>query len=739
MYYHTLGGVTEQISLVDLVRRKEPAQYTELAERVKRVFLENEETDISLARSRAMRVVVENCPIGIADDDLIVGGDEPFFFNLMFPALQSDRYARGKDALYTLEDQTFIGAACYWGPCFDGHITPGLEMILAFGLCGLEERAREHRALHEAQGCDQMTLDWYDAALESIDNIRIYTRRLHEAAIEYAAGTGDEEYKQVADILTRVPERPARTFREALQSYWIVYILVTVEMGGCVPGGGLGLGRMDQYLYPYYRRDLDDGEVTRDEALSLMEMFLLNFRHIDYFTPHAICTPGSQTSLGGVTPEGLPAHNELTELIMEASVRIDMPAPYISLRLYKDAPEDWWEMCARYIRRGLGFPVVNDEANIPAFLRHGRSLSDARDYICSCCYENTIPGREAFHPNGSYLNLPKLLEMTLFGGESLLGKACLPDVPVEFAGFEEFLSSYLGSVRRILRERILPMVTRIDRFHCESRRYPMMSLFFDECLVRGVDICAGGSRYSLVGIIVSGLPNAVNSLYSLKKAVFEEKVCTLDELRAAVRDNFEGHELLRARLMAYEKWGNAIPEVDTYATDISETLYDAVKDVLNGRGGRYQLALYSFIANHLLGEKTAALPDGRLSGESLTRNLNPAWGTDRGGPTLILGSLSAIDFTKFPDGSSLDLRFDPAVFEGTNAQKFIAFLKGFVDLKVMQMQISMVDRETLLDARKNPERHQNLMVKVAGYSARFVDLTPLEQEELINRTTQSTT
>ncbi|MFH1570481.1 MAG: pyruvate formate lyase family protein, partial [Gemmatimonadota bacterium] len=446
-----------------------------------------------------------------------------------------------------------------------------------------------------------------------------------------------------------------------------------------------------------------------------------------------------QASLGGVTPTGLDASNELTELIMEASLRIAMPAPYLSLRLHRDAPERYWQAAARYIVGGLGSPVVNDEVLVPAFLLHGRSLGDARDYICSCCYENTIPGREAFHPNGSYVNLPFLLERALNRGRSLRQDRALgPDTGSldQFADFEAVMGAFRDQVRAACGA-LVDFVNRADAAHSARRRYPLMSLFIEDCIARGRDVCAGGARYHPTGTILAGLPNVVNSLAAIRHCVFEEQTVSGAELLLALRADFAGFENVRQRLLAAPKWGNDDAVVDQLATEVTDALRVQFAGVVNPRGRPWQAALYYFVANHGLGEVVGASADGRGAGQSLIRNLDPAWGTDREGPTALPHSLSRIDFTGFPNGSSLDLRFDPASFDTEEGlQAFADFLKGFVALGVMQMQVSMVDTETLLDARAHPEKWPHLMVKVAGFSARFVDLSAREQEEIIGRTAQ---
>ena len=719
--------------------RREPEECARLVEETKRVFLEREAEDPARARAAALRHVVENCPLEIEMDDLFLGGANPFFFNLMLPALQADRHARSGPHAPEPEGEELRQASLYYAACFEGHITPGLEFVLGQGIEGLRWRVEE--TLRHTGVDEEEKQRWCRAALACCDSVLIYARRYGEEALRLAEETDDAaragELREMARMLARVPEKPAASFHEALQSYWLVYILVTLEMGGCCPGGGLGLGRMDQYLYPYYRRDIERGRLTRERALELMELFLLCFRHVDYYTPHQVYTPGSQASLGGVTPTGLDASNELTELIMEASLRTAMPAPYISLRLHREAPERYWRAAADYVTGGLGFPVVNDEVLIPAFLRHGRSLGDARDYICSCCYENTIPGREAFHPNAAYLNLPFVLELALNEGRALLsGKRLGVETDEGCGDFEAVWATFRAQLGYV-RERLVGLVDAADAAHMRGRRYPLMSLFIEDCIARGMDVCQGGSRYNPTGCIVAGLPNVVNALAAVRHCVFGEKTVSMEELRAALRADFAGFEPVRARLLAAPKWGNGDDRVDDLAERVTEVLGEEFSGRRNPRGGPWQLALYSFVANHGLGQVVGASADGRAAGASLTRNLNPAWGTDREGPTAVLESLSRIDFTRFPNGCSLDLRFDPAMFESRAGRgMFAGFLKGFMDLGVMQMQISMVDTETLIDAREHPERWPNLMVKVAGYSARFVDLSDEEKEEVINRTAQ---
>jgi pyruvate-formate lyase len=724
--------------------RPEPPEYTRLSEETRQVFLEWEQHHPALGRAKALEYVVQHCPITLEPDILLVGGEDPFFFNLMLPALNADLFSQVRslapdDASRRLRDEKVFSS-----PCFEGHITPGLEQVLGLGITGIRARLEEgQRLLHQHGEPDHEKDIFYQAGLIACLAVLNYTQRYRQEAEKLAAITDDAswavELRKSAAVLAVVPEQPAHTLREALQAYWIVYILVTLEMGGCTPGGGLGLGRLDQYLYPFYARDLETGIVTRAEALELIEQFLLCFRHVDYYTWHQQYTPGSQSSLGGVTPTGADACNDLTEIILEASQRINMPAPYLSLRLYRDAPERWWEVAGNYIASGLGFPVVNDEVLIPAMLRHGRSLADARDYICSCCYEHTIPGREAFHPSCCFVNLPVILELALNQGHSIHTGAALgmttPSAST-FASFDDLLAAFWTQLHFVL-DRLAALTNQADVAHSAYRRYPLMSLFIDDCTARAQDVCAGGARYNLTGCVVGGLPNTVNSLAAIRKLVYEDRLIKLTELVDVLKTDFSGYEDLQRKLLVAPKWGNGIERVDSLAGIIVDRLYAELSVQRNGRGGRWQLGLYSFVANHWMGQAAGASADGRKAGESLTRNLNPSWGTDRKGPTAVLNSLSAIDFTTAPDGCALDLRFDPVDFISREArQKFTGFLKAFVELGIMQVQISMVDTATLIDAQAHPDHYPHLLVKVAGFSARFIDLSPQEQAEIIGRTNQ---
>jgi len=722
-------------------KRTEPPEYTRLAQEAKDVYLEYEQIDPSIARAKAMRHVVEHCEVTIERDTVLLGGENPFFFNLMLPALEADRYAReGRhtpDAAATaLRDRHVFD-----GPCFEGHITPGLEYILGQGVEGVRSRLDE--CLNTRVGSGLLTREqeyFYEAASLSCESMLIYAERYSDEAARLAdMPNATPEFSTAADLLKRVPLCRAETLHEAMQSYWIAYVLVTLEMGGCCPGGGLGLGRLDQFLYPYYLDDIREGRLTRDEALELTELFLLAFRHEDYYTGHQLYTPGSQASLGGVTPTGLDASNELTEVILEASLRIAMPAPYLSLRLHSSAPSRYWHVAANYALGGLGFPIVNDEVLIPAMLRHGRSLGDARDYICSCCYENTIPGREAFHPNASYLNLPFVLELALNEGRSLLDGShlgCASPPASDFDTFESVVDAFMRQLHYVC-DRLTTFANRADAAHCKHRRYPLMSLFIDDCLQSAIDVCAGGARYNLSGAIVSGLPNVINSLAAIRETVFREKTLGMVDIVEALRSDFVGADSIRRLLLDTPKWGNGEASVDDLATMLTDAIYEEFSGKTNARGGRWQVALYSFMANVNLGKVVGASADGRHGREALTRNLNPTNGSDSHGPTGILRSLSRIDFTGFPDGTSLDLTFDPTMFESPEMRlKFADFLKAFVDLGVMEMQLSMVSTETLLEAKQDPERFPHLLVRVAGCSARFIDLPEHEQDEIIGRTTQ---
>ena len=720
-------------------KRSEPETYANIARIAADTLKRHESRSPAMARAKAMEYVVSTAPVELDDCSLFVGGENPFFYNLLLPALNEDRYARIYPSLFTEHESRCFNAMLYTSPGFAGHITPGCDQILLQGTDGIRARINERLGIMREKSllADNSAAAWYEAALLSINNVDIYAERLRAACDARYSETGDGEYQLRADILENVPKRPAHTFREALQSYWIVHALITMEMGGCVPGGGIGFGRPDQYLYPFYLHDIKVGILTRAQALEYMELFLLNFTHNDYYTHHQMYTPGTQGSLCGITPTGADAFNELSELIMEASARIHMPAPYISIRLNKRMSEDALKSAANYVTCGLGFPVVNDGVMIPAFLRHGRSLADANDYICSCCYENTIPGRESFNPSASWFNSALVLELVLNDGRTLLEGEDICDMRMaDYESFDELLEAYFTLFKKVMAENI-SACNRADKAMQGNRAFPLMSVFIDDCISSGLDVVDGGARYDLTGIIVAGIPNLLNSLTAIRETVYERKECDLKTLVKALRANFNGYDKLRHKLLQAPKWGNGDDKTSALAKRVTDAMYDTVKAAENARGGRFQLALYSWIMNRGIGWNMGASPDGRKATQPLTRNLNPAWGTDKNGPTSVLRSLSGIDFTQFPNGSALDLRFDPSAFATQEGRDlFGGFLMGMVDMGVMQVQVTFTDTETLLDAREHPERYPELMVKVAGYSARFVDLDEGEKDEIIGRSLQ---
>ena len=471
----------------------EPAEYTAIARKAADILKEHENQSPALARAKALNCVVSEAPAEIEENCIFVGGENPFFYNLMLPALQEDKVSKEYGSLFSDLERKRFRVMMLASPWFAGHITPGCDQILLLGTDGFRMRINEQLENLRRTSPDSLSVLWYEAALLSMDNVDAYAKKLRDACQKYHEETGNAEFGRCAAILERVPQKPAATFREALQSYWIVHVLITLEMGGCTPGGGIGMGRPDQYLYPFYAKDIENGTLTREQALEYMELFLLNFTHNDYHTNHKICTPGTQGSLCGVTPSGQDAFNELSELIMEASARIQMPGPYISIRLNKKMSKRAIRTAANFITGGLGFPVVNDEVLIPAFLKHGRSLHDANDYICSCCYENTIPGRESFNPSTSWINSAILLELLLNGGKSILSgeELCYGQPPPEYKTFDELLAAYVALMKKVMADNI-EVCTRTDNAMIGNRAYPLMSVFIDDCIASGLDIIDGG-------------------------------------------------------------------------------------------------------------------------------------------------------------------------------------------------------------------------------------------------------
>ena len=552
---------------------------------------------------------------------------------------------------------------------------------------------------------------------ESADFLAASIRML-EAALElaerYAAAADAAGEPAVAELLRRVPRHPARTFHEALQSLFFMFSMfhlsgVTLQ----------GWGRMDQYLEPFYRRDMANGRLTRSEAGDLLaEFFIFANRENDVYGMVQQGDDGESLMLGGCRRDGSSAVNDLTLLILETSYEVSMINPKINLRVDSHTPEEVLRAGIRLTGRGLGFPqYCNDEVVIPALVHFGYPLEDARDYTVAACWEFVVGnGRDI--PNNMAVNLALAADRAIRWGLR------------EHAPFDEILSRIAPEIREQIR---MPEPELLPN--------PLFSAFSGECLERGRDLHFGGGDHLHFGCHGCGSSTAADSLAAVKKWVYDKKEVTPEELLHALESNYRGAETLRRKLQDAPKTGNHDPETDRYLKFVFDAFAGELEKLGKNRfGGRIRPGTGSaqFYVRMTQGEHRLHLgstADGRREGEFISSSLAPAPGVRCNGVFSILKTYGNLDYDKLCNGGPITLEFSPAYFRTPEAtEKTVGFLRAFVASGCQQIQMNVLDRETLLDAQAHPERHRDLIVRVWGWSGYFVELDKAYQDQIIGRT-----
>ncbi|NPV53526.1 MAG: glycyl radical protein [Firmicutes bacterium] len=590
---------------------------------------------------------------------------------------------------------------------------------------------------------------FYEAALIVLDAAIELGPRYAELARKMAQDESDRgrrlELMEIADICERVPAQPAQTFREALQALWLAHVALQCESNA----SSISLGRLDQWLYPYYDSDLRSGALTRMEVLELLSCLWIKCNEIIMVrstesAKHFAGFPVNPTvTIGGQTCGGLDASNDLSLLCLEATAGVGLPQPNIAVRLHTKTPDLFLMKACEVIRLGMGLPhAYNDEVVIPALLNRGVALPDARDYAIVGCVEVSIPGKTYGLHDIALFNMVKALELAMSGGRCrLTGEevGMKTGDPYEFKSFADLEKAYMVQVEYFASHAI-EASNVVDLAHAALAPTPLLSCLVDGCLERGMDVTAGGARYNFSGIQGIGLANVADSLQAVKQLIFEEGKVSLREVLDALDRNFEGYDGLRETLLnCAPKFGNDDDNVDLLAARWASIFASCIERGRNPRGGRFQPGFYTVSAHVPLGEEVGATPDGRLAREPLADGgLSPVRGRDRKGPTAVLKSLGKIDQVRASNGTLLNQKFLPSVLEGPEGlAKFAAFLRAFVALKVMQIQFNVVSAATLRDAQRNPDQYRGLVVRVAGYSAFFVDLNKVLQDDIIKRTEQT--
>ena len=630
-----------------------------------------------------------------------------------------------------------------------GHMIVDIERGLKHGLRSIHDEALQKVESLQQNPEDALTprkIAFYKAVTIAIDGVIAYAQRCGDHAEDLAqtetAGHRRAELLRISEACRWVPEHPARNFFEAMQC--MLFMLVANQMESCEIS--ICPGRMDQFLYPIFRKDIEEGTITRQEVVELLENFQIRIGQSSWL--YSGRQQGSlfypkrgnlvTITLSGKDKEGHDLTNELTYLIMHAHANNRLGHPTLAVRLHENSPGALREACARLVGTGSGQPgIMNDEVMIPALTRLGYEEDDAYEYADIGCIEMGTAGTSIGPVSIGFVNLAKCLELALHNGRCpIYGEQVGPETgdARTFQSYGEILDAYARQVHFAMTQ-FNQSVSAIEMGHELLRPLPFMSSITDNSMESGLDLTNGGSKYYFAGIEGIGVADIADSLAAIKKLVFEEQKITMQELVDALASNFVNNERLRLMLLnGAPKFGNDDDFADEIAREGCTVFLKEVKNHRDYWGSVYNPGIWSIELAMILGSSVGALPSGRYAFESLTEGVSPSRGCDRRGPTASVKSVAKLDHHLMENGSIFNMKFNPDTFKDENIDKFIDIMKTYFDLGGFQMQFTVVDRQTLLEARETPEKYRDLVVRVAGYSAYFVEQSPRVQEHIIERT-----
>lgn len=535
-------------------------------------------------------------------------------------------------------------------------------------------------------------------------------------------------YADSCKICEKIAYKKPDTFQEAVQLLLLSHEAVVDEIGS----GSISLGRLDQYLYPFYSKDIEKGRITRETAFEIIKAFWSKLSEIPL--------SWQNITLGGMDQYGRDMCNELTLACLEATKLQKTDQPQVSLRVHKNMSDKVWSQAFDTIKTGKGFPeLYNDSIAVQAKKNAGVLECDAWNYSIVGCVEISVGGAEYSHAEGMRVNLAKLLELLLHKGECHLTGGCYPLREThkleDIKSFDEFYVWYQKELK-VLIERLCRFLVDVSDNYGKYYPTPFTSLFMRNCLETGKDVTEGGTCYNNLSINFVGMATVVDSLHVIEEFVYKRKVVSLPKLICILDENFEGHQKLRQELMSFEKYGNNIDAVDNKMKEIVKLICDELGKTSPGEHrNKMQAGFYSSYFHVQMGNLTGATPDGRKRGTPLSPSLSASSGMDINGPLALVQSASKIDMTKFGNGSVLDMKFLPSFFEDErNRDALKNLILVYFDKGGMEVQFNVIDSKTLRDAQINPERYLDLIVRVSGFSARFIDLEKKLQNEIICRT-----
>lgn len=699
-----------------------------------------------------------------------------------------------EETLLAIDHNVFTPGNYYYNGV--GHVTVCYERIISEGLSSIIKQAEEELSKCSIKdGNYNKKIIFLKAVIESNKAVIRYAHRYADLAEKEANYCNDSTRKseliEIAKNCRRVPEFGAENFHQACQAFWFIQMILQIESSG----HSISPGRFDQYMYSLYKKDIDLGYITKEEAQELIDCIWVKLNDLnkvrDAVSAEGFAGYGLFQNLiaGGQNKDGMDVTNELSYMCIEASLHVMLPQPSLSVRIWNGTPHEFIIKAVTLTRTGIGLPAYyNDEVIIPSLISRGLSLEDARDYNIIGCVEPQKAGKTDGWHDAAFFNMCRPLELVFSNGidKGIQLGPKTGDVSL-MKSFEEFYEAYKIQMNYFI-ERMVNADNAIDLAHAQRCPLPFLSGMIEDCIGRGVSVQEGGAIYNFTGPQGFGIANVADSFYTIKKLIFDEEKITMAELKEAIDNNYgmdigkeeiskittnvvknimsagkdiseedissitklvsenisfkkvnlKKHQDIKVMIDNLPKFGNDIKYIDYMAREAAYTYTRPLEKYKNPRGGVYQAGLYPVSANVPLGKQTGATPDGRLSGTPVADGVSPSAGKDIKGPTAAANSVARLDHYIASNGTLFNQKFHPLTLSGSKGlENFAAYIRAYFDQKGSHIQFNVVSKDTLLEAQKNPEKYKTLVVRVAGYSALFTALSKSLQDDIINRTEQN--
>ncbi|UCG01266.1 MAG: hypothetical protein JSW11_16820 [Candidatus Heimdallarchaeota archaeon] len=690
------------------------------------------------------KVLADHLPVLILEGELIVGSHFNTALSKVLTESETKKWDKGQTEFFKeLKFRCETGEFNYGA--IPGHLVPNYPKVLEKGFSGIQKELKELHA--QIKKPEQKT--WLQALIDSCEGPRVLAKRYSDEAKRLANKESDpkrkEELIKLSRICAKVPWEPANTFWEAVQSVWMTHALVLAAES--YPGAGTSPGRIDQFFYPYYRNDVENGTLTREFAKELLECYWIKHNYAYDFQGQIGNSQGINSSfgqlitIGGIDENHEDASNDLTWLILEVIEEINLLEPKPNIRLHAKTPQPLMTRVAELIAKTQGSPFLMnfDELAIKALVWQGIPKKEVWNYAPVGCLENTMIGNDVSGTVDVNVNIAKAVELTMNNGKDMrLDMQLGPktgDPIKDFKSFDEFLTGFKVQLQALL-DRAIEAYNFADKLRLDYEPVPYVSVLVDGCAESGKDARSGGAKYNFTTVEGLGLANAADSLAAIKKLVYEEKKVSMENLVANLRSNFEGNEELRQLLINHApKFGNDDDYVDELAREVSRFWGEYVfKKKSPATGRQYRGGYLSWNYFISFAPKTAALPDGRLQGGYLSGGVGPYQGMDITGPTASALSVGKLGLEVHPNGTSHTMSFSPASLrDEEHIEKMIAFLRTYAKIGGTALQTNVISSETLIEAQRHPEQYRNLLVRVTGYNAYFTTLGKEQQDEIIAR------